>query len=200
MGVIWQSELTERQKTVWWLLLAIPSSLSHHTTPFYWKLRMTNPLCFIKTVHLQTPNSALSQSWQNMVNTVTRLQAAWFRVGIPAGATHFSLLQNVPPGPTHLLLNGYHRLVPRGTTTRERDWHSSPSSAKVKHKWSSNSTLLYAFLVCTGTTVPLPSPSWHQMSLARSHSHPLLKVLCCQHITDINYKCSQFTVCDMAVN
>jgi len=54
-------------------------------------------------------------------------------VGIPAGATHFSLLQNVAPGPTHLLLNGYHRPFPRGTTTREWDWHSSPSSAKVKN-------------------------------------------------------------------
>ena len=169
MGVIWQSELTERRKTVSWLLLSTPSSLSYHTTTFYWKLRMTNPLCFINTVHLQTPNSTSSQSWQNMVSTVIRLQAAWFGVGNPAGAMHFSLFQNVPPEPTHLLLNGYHRLFPRHTTTREQDWHSTPSSAKVKKSGAVTPLPLYAFMLCIGTTLPLPSPSWHQMFLARFH-------------------------------
>jgi hypothetical protein len=146
---------------------------------------MTNPLWFITTVPLQNPNSSLSKSSQNMVSTVIRLQAAWYGVGIPAGVTHLSLLQNVPPQPTYLLLNGYHRLFPRGITTREQDWHSSPSSAKIKHKWICNSTPPKRLNGVLRDNLSWPSPSWHQMSLALSHkgnSYPLLKVLCCQHI------------------
>jgi hypothetical protein len=34
--------------------------------------------------------------------------------------------------------------------------HSPPPSAKVKNKWSHNSTLPYTFMAHTGTTLPLP--------------------------------------------
>lgn len=202
MGVIWQSELTERQKTVWWLLLTTPSSLSHHTTPLYWKLRMMNPLSFINTVPLQTRNSTLSQNSHIMFSTVIRLQAAWFGVGIPAGVKHLSLLHS-PPTSYWMGIKkttGYFPGVPQPRNETDTHLHLGP---RFRISGVVIPLPLYAFMVCIGTTLPLPSPSWHQTSLARSrkgNSHPILKVLCCQHITYIKYKCNLFLMCDMAVN
>jgi hypothetical protein len=195
MGVIWQSELTERQKTVWWLLLATPSSLSHHTTPLYWKLRMTNPLNCINTVPLQTCNSTLSQSSHNIFSTVIRLQAAWFGVQIPAGAKHLSLLHS-PPSSYWMGTTGYFPGVPQPGNETDTQLHLWP---RFRISGVITPLPLYVFMVCIGTTLPLPPPSWHQMSLANSHkgnSHPILKVLCCQHITYIKYKRYLFVMCD----
>jgi hypothetical protein len=149
MGVIWQSELTERQKTAWWLLLTNLSSLSHHTTPFYWKFRMMNPLSCINTVPLQTRNSTLSQISHNMFSTVIRLQAAWFGVGIPAGAKHLSLLHS-PPTSFRMGTTGYFPSVPQAANEADTHLHLVPW---FRISGAITPLPLYAFMVCIGSTL-----------------------------------------------
>ena len=90
--------------------------------------------------------------WGSSATTVTGLRAGRSGVHIQAGARNFRVPDNVQTGsgahPASCSFLGVNR------PGREAD-HSPASSAEVKNEWWHTSTTnIYAFIVCTGATVP----------------------------------------------
>lgn len=102
----------------------------------------------------------------------------------PGSHKWFSLLRSVQPGSSDhpALYSCYLRVlsarIKRPNCGAE---HSSPTSTKIKNKWSYTSTPTYAFLACTWTSLPYhlnitllytPLSSNLSLSFIRSHRNP----------------------------
>jgi hypothetical protein len=114
--------------------------------------------CWLCTLEYQSLHYIWSLVW--VVGIATKVRAEWprNRGSIPAGPRDFSLLQCPERlwGPSSLIFNAYRRRFSPSVKRPEREYnHSPPSSVEVKNKWSYTYTSPYAWLACTGPTLPL---------------------------------------------